>query len=91
MYPEVTAFFGPTTVAKNFGPVPDTDALCRCCSSPLSWSDADSIERSGGAGCSHRHAKSLIREGHVDERIVVDDVDISRCSPSAVSRSVRLR
>lgn len=30
MFPEVTAFFGPTIVAKDFGPVPDADTLCRC-------------------------------------------------------------
>jgi len=29
MFPEVTAFFGPTIVAKDFGPVPDADTLCR--------------------------------------------------------------
>ena len=52
MYPEVTAFFGPTTVAKNFGAVPDTDALCRCCSLPCPWCcrfDAGSSEIPRGA------------------------------------------
>lgn len=28
--PDMTAFFGPGVEAKNFGPVPDCDALCRC-------------------------------------------------------------
>ncbi len=29
--PEVSAFMGEEVEAEGFGPVPDVDALCRCC------------------------------------------------------------